>query len=51
MTLSRIICYFRGHVAAKRFRRANVWYVNCSRCGKVMQTSPAKVRVSKAKVK
>lgn len=51
MTLSRIICYFSGHTLGKRFRRNNVWYVPCSRCGHVMQTSPAKVRVSKSKVK
>ena len=51
MNLYSIICYFNHHVAGKRFRKANVWYVPCSRCGKVMQTSPANVRVSKAKGK
>lgn len=50
MTLAKIICFFLGHVAGKRFRKSNIWYVPCSRCGHVMQTSEAKKRVSKAKV-
>lgn len=50
MNLRRIICFFTSHIDGKRFRRDNVWYVPCSRCGKVLQTSPAKRRESKAKV-
>jgi len=51
MNFKQAICYFLSHTPSKRFRLKNVWYVNCTRCGKMMHDYPAKVRVSKAKVK